>query len=65
MKVSKILVLVSCILVCFPFDLPAHARRNATEDQIHNVENGLLPPVVIKGQPLIPMRLEDRMAHYK
>lgn len=65
MKVSKILVLVSCILVYFPSHLAARARKNATENHIHNVENGLLPPVLIKGQRLIPMRLKDRLAHYK
>jgi CubicO group peptidase (beta-lactamase class C family) len=33
--------------------------------QISRVENGLLPAVVIKGQPPKPMTVAERMAHYK
>lgn len=33
--------------------------------RIERVENGLLPPIVIKGQPDAPMSLRDRMAFYK
>jgi len=34
-------------------------------DRIARVEQGLLPPVVIKGRPEPPMKLADRMAFYK
>ena len=33
--------------------------------RIARIENGLLPAVVIKGQPPQPMAILDRMAHYK
>lgn len=33
--------------------------------RIERVENGLLLPVVIKGQPVVPMKLTDRMQFYK
>ncbi|MGO8786551.1 MAG: serine hydrolase [Terriglobia bacterium] len=33
--------------------------------RIARIENGLLPPVLIKGQPVQPMTIADRMAHYK
>ena len=35
------------------------------EDRIRRVENGLLPPVVLKGQPLQTLKLEDRMRELK
>jgi CubicO group peptidase (beta-lactamase class C family) len=36
----------------------------AVPERIQRVENGLLPAVVIKGQSA-PMKIADRMAHYK
>jgi CubicO group peptidase (beta-lactamase class C family) len=36
----------------------------AVRERVQRVENGLLPAVVIKGQTA-PMKLADRMAHYK
>ena len=35
------------------------------EERIKRIENGLLPPVIIKGQPVEPMKLADRMKFYK
>lgn len=35
------------------------------EERLERVENGLLPPVIIKGQPVEPMKLADRMKFYK
>jgi CubicO group peptidase (beta-lactamase class C family) len=35
-----------------------------TQAQIARIENGLLPSVVIKGQPLPAMKLADRMQYY-
>ncbi len=37
----------------------------ALSTRIHSIESGLLPAVVIKGQPLAPMALRDRMQFYK
>ncbi len=34
-------------------------------ERIKRVENGLLPPVLIKGQPVTAMNLADRMQFYK
>ena len=36
-----------------------------TEKRIQRIENGLLLPVVIKGQPSESMKLADRMLFYK
>jgi CubicO group peptidase (beta-lactamase class C family) len=38
-----------------------------SEDSVHveRVENGLIPAVILKGQPTPKMRLGERMAHYK
>jgi CubicO group peptidase (beta-lactamase class C family) len=33
----------------------------STADRIRRIENGLLPPVIVKGQPLRPLALEQRM----
>jgi CubicO group peptidase (beta-lactamase class C family) len=42
------------------------SNRNANLDErIRRVENGLLPPFFVKGQPDAAMRLVDRMRFYK
>ena len=43
----------------------AIAAQSATDDRIRRIEAGLLPPVVLKGQPLRPSKLEDRMRELK
>jgi CubicO group peptidase (beta-lactamase class C family) len=35
------------------------------EDRIARIEHGLLPPVIVKGEPTPAMNLADRMAFYK
>jgi CubicO group peptidase (beta-lactamase class C family) len=40
-------------------------RDPALATRIARIENGLLPAVVIKGQPPAPMTIAGRMAHYK
>ena len=40
-------------------------KRPSVSERIKRVENGLLPPVLIKGQPVTPMNLADRMQFYK
>ena len=47
----------------------ASARQSSADPalaaRIARIENGLLPAVVIKGQPSAPMTIASRMAHYK
>jgi CubicO group peptidase (beta-lactamase class C family) len=43
----------------------AVAAQSPNEDRIRRVEAGLLPPVVLKGQPLRTAKLEDRMRELK
>jgi CubicO group peptidase (beta-lactamase class C family) len=40
-------------------------RKTDIAARIQRVENGLLPPTVIKGQPLPQMKLAERMKYYK
>jgi len=40
------------------------ASKGGTDVHATHIENGLLPSVVIKGQPLAAMKLTDRMQHY-
>jgi CubicO group peptidase (beta-lactamase class C family) len=40
-------------------------KTTKSNEHISKVENGLLLPVQIKGQPVEKMRLADRMEHYK
>lgn len=49
---------------------PSYQTQSATQpasvaERIKRVENGLLPPVVIKGQAVTAMNLADRMQFYK
>ncbi len=34
-------------------------------DRVRRIETGLVPAILIKGQPLVKMSLADRMRHYK
>ncbi len=42
-----------------------NTSKGRIEARIRRVENGLLPPVIIKDQPVAAMNLEDRMRFYK
>lgn len=46
---------------------PGHnlQQLSTLEQRIQRIENGLLPAVVINGQAPVPMKLSDRMRHYK
>ena len=44
---------------------PQISQDPALAARIARIENGLLPAVVIKGQPPAPMTISGRMAHYK
>src|SRR5580658_7508815 len=48
-----------------PQSSPAQAQDPAAAARIARIESGLLPAVVIKGQPPQTMTIIDRMAHYK
>jgi CubicO group peptidase (beta-lactamase class C family) len=37
------------------------AAQNGVDERIRRIENGLVPPVVLKGQPIPTTKLEDRM----
>jgi CubicO group peptidase (beta-lactamase class C family) len=39
----------------------AAAAQNAVDERIQRIESGLIPPVVLKGQPIPTSKLEDRM----
>src|SRR5687768_3965345 len=41
------------------------ATQSRPEDRIRRIEAGLLPPVILKGQPLRTSKLEDRMRELK
>ncbi len=43
----------------------SQAKESSDEERIRRIENGLLPAVVIKGQPVRGMKLSERMEHYK
>jgi CubicO group peptidase (beta-lactamase class C family) len=44
---------------------PAQVTDTALAARISRIESGLLPAVIIKGQPPAPMKMADRMTHYK
>ncbi len=37
---------------------------NQIQERINRVENNLLPPIRIKGEPTIKMNIAERMKHY-
>jgi CubicO group peptidase (beta-lactamase class C family) len=41
------------------------AAQGPADERIRRIENGLLPPVVVKGQPARTMKLDDRMRELK
>jgi CubicO group peptidase (beta-lactamase class C family) len=43
----------------------AMAAQSPNDQRIRRVEAGLLPPVILKGQPLRPSKLEERMRELK
>lgn len=53
--------------VCLLTLVAAAATTGAqnADERIRRVENGLLPPVVVKGQPIQTLELEDRMRELK
>jgi CubicO group peptidase (beta-lactamase class C family) len=48
-----------------PQSASAQGPDPALTARISRIESSLLPAVIIKGQPPAPMKMADRMAHYK
>jgi CubicO group peptidase (beta-lactamase class C family) len=53
------------VLMSFQAQAQQPASTNTTQTRIARIQNGLLPSVVIKGQPLPAMKLADRMQYYR
>jgi CubicO group peptidase (beta-lactamase class C family) len=53
------------VLMSFQARAQQPASTNTTQTRIACIQNGLLPSVVIKGQPLPAMKLADRMQYYR
>jgi CubicO group peptidase (beta-lactamase class C family) len=70
---SLFLLLFLAVALCSPVLRVAHLKTPQKESvdaarlaqRIERVENGLLPPAVLKGEPPAKMKLEDRMRFYK
>lgn len=45
--------------------VPVSAQNDSLDERIRRVENGLLVPIIIKGEPSAAMKLADRMQFYK
>ena len=60
---SVLATLISSVWVSAPLGQTAGA--DAVSQRIERVENGLLPPAVLKGEPPEKMKLADRMRFYK
>ncbi|MCA1624260.1 MAG: serine hydrolase [Acidobacteria bacterium] len=70
MKKLTCLFLTLCLLSTVSvFAQPKQSFRQTVspdvEQRIRRIENGLLLPVAIKGQSIVPMKLADRMQFYK
>ncbi|HEV7698879.1 MAG TPA: serine hydrolase [Pyrinomonadaceae bacterium] len=64
----SLLLLLPALLAQAPTTEKSAASMSASDDleaRIHRVENGLLLPVVVKGEPIVTMNLADRMRNYK
>lgn len=58
------LIALACLLSAAAAP-PARAGQASVDKRVRSVENGLLPPVRLKGGPLETMRLADQLARYK
>ena len=54
------------ILSLFAQSAPSNNSRdgNQIQERIKRVENSLLPPVIVKGEPVSTMNIAERMKHY-
>src|SRR6185436_12617799 len=70
---SLLIFLFMVSVLCGPTSTVAQRQTIPQQDavtpdltrRIERVENGLLPPTVLKGEPPVPMRIADRMHFYK
>ncbi len=70
---SVLILLLMVYVLWGPASTDAHLKTTKQEksgaanltQRIERVENGLLPPAVLKGEPPMRMRLADRMQFYK
>src|SRR5689334_12788456 len=64
---SVLAILISTVWVSAPRGerLVAPEQTAALAQRIERVENGLLPPAVLKGEPPAKMKLSDRLQFYK
>jgi CubicO group peptidase (beta-lactamase class C family) len=53
------------VLMSFQAQAQQPASSTTTQARITRIQNGLLPSVIIKGQPLPAMKLADRMQYYR
>ncbi len=64
MKLKTSFLLLAFAGLALTFGISTAQKTAPETDRIQRIENGLLPGVIIKGQAA-PMKLADRMAHYK
>jgi CubicO group peptidase (beta-lactamase class C family) len=56
---------VAAVMVCALAAPPLLCGATPAEERIARIENGLLKPNRLKGSPAEPMKLAERMVHYK
>ena len=69
-KRSSIISFLLLLIFVVPAICPVAAQKaknniHGRTERIKRVENGLLPPVIIKGQPVAVMNIAERMEFYK
>jgi CubicO group peptidase (beta-lactamase class C family) len=62
---KKLFVVVLTLLLSVPAGVIASQKDVKLDEKIARIEAGLLGAIQIKGQPLAPMKLSDRMCYYK
>jgi CubicO group peptidase (beta-lactamase class C family) len=66
---NKALLIFSALSGIARGEVAATTQESSNESDPHariaRMENGLFPPIVIKGQPIPTMKIADRMAHSK
>lgn len=64
MRLIHPLLFLSLVLV-FACGSPEPPATTEAEPEIEAIENGLLPPILVKGEPVERMNIEERMEHHK
>lgn len=55
---------LTTVLVCLLLFFSLKPSNQLNQERISRVENGLLPAVLIKGEPVTTMKLDERMKFY-